>query len=269
MPVTQNKIHVEPFSAAAFIETVKQAGGGIITRQVYYLADYLQTLKAATIVCETRYIDRHYMDEYALFYSRMLNPPRNTVTRLHFFEREFERTTLMRWMTDAMRGRDVAKSIAKDAGRYHGFCSIRPIPDSPIGRTIIARWPDDQKPREISAIGGHSVHIGNLEFRVFGLPFQQQEAAVGACATASIWTALSRVARRDGMRAPTPAEIAVAVERPPHVVHHAPLAPTTGLTVDQVFDAIQAFGFTPAAVSGGRPRSSRSRFIRTSSLESR
>jgi hypothetical protein len=251
--VTENEIHVEPFSAASFTDTVKAVGGGIVTRQVKYLADYLQRLKVATVVRETRYIDRHYMDEYALFYSRMLNPPKNTVTRFHFFEKRFDKGALMRWMTDAIRRRDVAATIAKEAGRYHGFCSIRPIPDSPVGRTVIARWPDSVKPREIYSIGSHAVHIGNLEFKVVGIPFQQQEAAVGACATASVWTALSRVTRHDGMRAPTPAEIAIAVEHPSHVVHRAPLAPTTGLTVDQVLDAIKSFGFTPAVASGERP----------------
>ncbi|HEY4178854.1 MAG TPA: hypothetical protein VGM90_18535 [Kofleriaceae bacterium] len=250
--MTENEIHVEPFSAAAFIQTVQQAGGGIVTRQVEYLAAYLEALRVVTVVRETRYIDRHYMDEYALFYSRMLNPPSNTVTRLHFFEKKFDSTALNRWMRDAMRAKDLTKTIAKEAGRYHGFCCVRPIPESPIGRTVIARWPDDARPREIYAIGAHPVHIGNLEFKVVGLPFQQQEAAVGACATASVWSALSRVARHDGMRAPTPAEIALAVERAPNAMR-APLAPTTGLTIDQVFDAIQAFGFTPAAVSGERP----------------
>jgi hypothetical protein len=41
--VTENEIHVEAFSAAAFIETVQQAGGGVVTRQVRYLAAYLDT----------------------------------------------------------------------------------------------------------------------------------------------------------------------------------------------------------------------------------
>jgi len=104
--VIENAIHVEPFTAARFTETVKQAGGGIITRQVEYLALYLQRLKVATVVRETRYIDRHFMDEYALFYNRLLNPPKNTVTRLHFFEKAFDRSALTRWMRDAMRGRD-------------------------------------------------------------------------------------------------------------------------------------------------------------------
>jgi hypothetical protein len=87
-------------------------------------------------VRETRYIDRHFMDEYALFYSRMLNPPKNTVTRLHFFEKAFDRSALTRWMRDAMRGRDPSKMITKEAGRYHGFCSVRPIPESPIATAM-------------------------------------------------------------------------------------------------------------------------------------
>jgi hypothetical protein len=85
--VTQNQIHVEPFSIATFVETVKQAGGNIVTRQVEYLGDYLERLGVATVVRETRYIDRHYMDEYALFYSRMLNPPRSARRRS---ERQFD-----------------------------------------------------------------------------------------------------------------------------------------------------------------------------------
>lgn len=80
----ENAIHVEPFTAATFTETVKQAGGGIVTRQVEYLASYLQTLKVATVVRETRYIDRHFMDEYALFYSRMLNPGNLAIESVKF-----------------------------------------------------------------------------------------------------------------------------------------------------------------------------------------
>ena len=55
--MTENEIHVEPFSAASFTDTVKAAGGGIVTRQVKYLADYLERLKVGTVVRETRYID--------------------------------------------------------------------------------------------------------------------------------------------------------------------------------------------------------------------
>jgi hypothetical protein len=250
----ENKIDVEPFSTDSFIETVRRVGGGVVTRQARYLAGYLQKLKAGTIVRESRYIDRHYMDEYALFYSRMLNPPPNTVTRLHFFEKRFDGDALLRWITAGFKNSKLLDAtIAKESGSYLGFCCIRPIADSPIGRTVLARWLDDKKPREIWAVGEHPVHLANLELHINGLPFHQQEAAVGACATAAIWSALSRVARQEGMRAPTPAEIAEVVERPPHARLRVPIAPTTGLTVEEVCTAIQMFGFTPAVVAGDRP----------------
>jgi len=250
----ENTIRVEAFSIDAFTEMVRVAGGGAVTDQVRYLAEYLDELGARTIVGESRYIDRHFMDEYALFYSRMLQPPANTVTRLHFFEKKFGDPELRGWMAEAFRGRKgILDTIRAQAGRYLGFTCVRPIHDSPIGRTVVERWPDGPKPRSIWAVGEHPVHIGNLEFDVTGLPFQQQEAAVGACATVAIWSALSRVARQEGMRAPTPAEIAEAVERPPRPFVRGLFTPTTGFTADQVCAAIQMFGFTPAVVGGDRP----------------
>lgn len=251
----ENTIHVEPFAIDSFTDAVVAASGGKKSNaQVRYLARYLDRLGARTVVRETRYVDRHYMDEYALFYSRMLHAPTNTVVRMHFFAKRFDDAALRRWMMDGFRGgKGIADKIASEAGTYFGFTCIRPIVDSPIGRTVISRWPDDTKTRDIWAVGTYGVHIGNLPFEVTGLPFQQQEAAVGACATVALWSALSRVARHERMRAPTPAEITEAVERPiqPHV--RAPLAPTTGFTADQICAATQLFGFTPVTITGDRP----------------
>ena len=65
----------------------------------------------------------------------------------------------------------------------------------------------------IPSEGGHPVHLMGLELEARGLPFQQQEQAVGACATTAIWSALSRVARADGNRAPTPFSVTQAPVR--------------------------------------------------------
>lgn len=248
----ENSIDVEPYSAEGFLQLLRNAGAAI-NGQARYLAGYLDKLGAKTVVSESRYIDRHFMDEFALFYSRMLRPPPNTVRRLHFFEKPFDDLSLRRWMAEGFRGRNVEHSLRKECGRYLGYLCLRPISDSPIGRTVVARWPDGSKSRDIWAVGDYPVHLGNLGFEVRGLPFQQQDTAVGACATTSIWTALSRVARHEGMRAPTPAEIAEAVERPIRPFVRGPFSPTTGFTPEQVCTAIQLFGFTPAVVTGERP----------------
>jgi hypothetical protein len=251
--VKSNKITVHPFAEDAFVKMVRADGGGAVTDQVRYLARYLAKLGVKTVVRESLYVDRHYMDEYALFYSRMLAPPPNTVTRFHFFEKAFNRAALTRWMTRKFQGEEVEPTITSEGGRYQGFSCIRPIEECPIGRTVVARWQDGPTPRDIWAVGKYTAHIGNLRFDVTGIPFQQQEAAVGACATVAIWSALAHAARQDGMRAPTPAEIAEAVERPEHAQVRGPLPPTIGFSASQVSVAIQRFGFTPAVVGGDRP----------------
>jgi hypothetical protein len=62
---------------------------------------------------------------------------------------------------------------------YLGFVCVRPLDTVPIGRTVLRRL----KNREIWATGPYPVHLGNLLLEVDGLAFQQQDVAVGACAT--------------------------------------------------------------------------------------
>src|SRR5207248_10074997 len=107
-------------------------------------------------------------------------------------------------------------------------------PAVPVGRTVLRRLADDATAhRDIWATPRHKVHIGNLQLSVDGLEFQQQDLAVGACATAAVWTALSRVARHEGMRAPTPAEVSEAAGK-----HLVPLGRTlpaiAGLVMPQM-----------------------------------
>jgi hypothetical protein len=102
------------------------------------------------------------------------------------------------------------------------------------------------------ATGEHSVHLGNLTMTVEGLAFQQQDLAVGACATAALWTALHRVTRYEGMRAPTPAEVSQAAGR--HgMLFGRTLPAMAGLSVPQLCDAVRAVGFAPEVLNTAEP----------------
>src|SRR5437762_864388 len=57
--------------------------------QLKYLGNYLSTLGCKTIVVEGHYIDRDYMDDVALFYSRNLRSYPNHCYRLNFFSERF------------------------------------------------------------------------------------------------------------------------------------------------------------------------------------
>src|SRR5437867_11968227 len=49
------------------------------------IADYTPKTKQGTIVYETHYIDRDYIEDYSVFYSRNLFLYKNYCRRLHFF----------------------------------------------------------------------------------------------------------------------------------------------------------------------------------------
>jgi hypothetical protein len=244
-----NGVTVEAFESDRFKKALLQAaspGSPTPSDQVEYLAKYCLELGARSVVKERHYIDRHYIDEYAFYYSRTLAPPANSVSRFHVFSCELDDQELLAQMEAALASNEAREVIQeKLCESYLGFISIRPIPSVPVGRTVLRRIKDEPgKPRDIWATSLHDVHLANLTLRIDGLAFQQQDVAVGACATAALWSALSRVARFDGMRAPTPAEVSEAAAR--HVLANGRSIPASaGLTIEQLSEASRSCGFAP------------------------
>ncbi len=251
-----NGITLSVFERQAFAAAVAESSGGTAADappQVDYLSRYAERLQAGTVVQEHVYVDRHYMDEFASYYSRMLNPPPHTVQRFHLFKRAIADADLTQMMDEALGShpaRDrIERSLSED---YLGFISVRPIPSAPIGRTVLRRVADDVSGhRDIWATTRHDVHLGNLRLQVEGLAFQQQDVAVGACATASVWSALTRVAKHEGMRAPTPSEVSEAAGR--HALPYGRTMPAlSGMSMAQVCEAIRTVGFAPEAMRPGK-----------------
>src|SRR2546425_3441988 len=94
-------------------------------RQLLYLGNYLERLGCRTIVWESHYIDRDYIHDMALFYSRSLRGYPNHCQRLHFFTTEFSDEGWHRMLETARRSRPngVQGRLQK---AYLGFCVIRP-----------------------------------------------------------------------------------------------------------------------------------------------
>ena len=81
------------------------------------------------------------------------------------------------------------------AGQYLGFMVIKPLPGSPIGRTVLRTFERDAPRggrREFTAIRRYTVSLAGLSLSVRGLAFQQQDQGVSACATTALWSALQR-----------------------------------------------------------------------------
>jgi hypothetical protein len=228
------------------IRSACDAGEDWISPQFEYLQSYLRgDARAKTLVIEKPYVDRHYLEEYSAYYFSALRNGGPTTTRIHLFSEEFDREKLSEWIQQAASGdfekqREIRERL-DDA--YLGFMTVRPIPSAPIGRTILRPYEDKPTRSYIPSEGGHTVHLMGIALNARGLPFQQQEQAVGACATTALWSAMSRVVRADGGRAPTPYSVTQAATR--HYLQDRALPAVSGLELAQLTAAVHEFGYSP------------------------
>lgn len=239
-------IRCVPFTREALQTEIRRASfavEGTEPTQVRYLGSYLSNpeAKARTILVETPYVDRHYLEEYAHYYATTLRPPPPKATRLHFFRNELTDETFADITAQAANGKFL--EVCSDLNsQYLGFTVIRPLPDAPIGRTVLATF---QTAGRCYTLPPHPyrVHLCGLKLSVCGVPFQQQEQAVGACATTAVWSALAQVMRHDGGRAPTPFAVTEAATR--HWLSDRIFPAASGLKNEQILEAIRQFGYAP------------------------
>ncbi len=236
------------FNQLSFAAEVEEASGAPQdTRQVSYLASYLgdRGLRVRTMLVETPYIDRHYIEEYSRYYATAFRSPTPSTVRIHFFTTEFSNERLHEWLVDAVRGDDQRLEFQERLqASYRGYVVVRPLPSAPIGRSILAAYSNKESRRFATA--PHRAHLLGLELIVEAVPFQQQEVAVGACATTAMWSALAIASRATGRRGPTPYQITEAATR--HVLNDRQIPADSGLDLQQVLAAVRECGFSPFTV---------------------
>src|ERR1700688_438118 len=182
--------------------------------QITYLGLYLSKLQCKTLVLEAHYIDRDYLHDMAVFHALSLRSYENFCQRLHFFSEAFD---LERWR-QIVTAKGPARQEARDflQGSYQGFCVVRPLPGSPIGRTVLPTLgpqTEEGQTREFTAIREYRIHLAGFELCVSGLAFQQQDQGVSACATTALWSSFHSVAHMEGLPMPTPVAIPEAGSR--------------------------------------------------------
>ncbi len=134
---------------------------------------------------------------------------------------------------------------------YLGFSVIRPLPESPVGRTVLpVKFP--RAPADAGSYFGtirrHNVHLAGISLFVDGVPFQSQDQGVSACATTALWSALDSVASREEIAVSSPASITESATRYP--LQEGRPFPNEGLTVRQICEATRAAGFSPLVIQG-------------------
>lgn len=244
---------VEPFDREfwkLFAQPPGMVEGVWPPEQLNYLGDYLNELHCLTIVVETHYIDRDYVSDVSLFYSRSLRSYPNYCQRLHFFDAKFDHARWKEIVVARGASREASASFLRNA--YLGFAVVRPLPGVPVGRTVLktytAKPANPNHRRFFGAVREYIAHLAGFELPVRGLAFQQQDQGVSACATTALWSALHRVAPMESLPVPTPAEITEAAAR--YFLPGGRSLPSEGLTVHQICEATRAAGLAPMLIEG-------------------
>jgi hypothetical protein len=130
---------------------------------------------------------------------------------------------------------------------YLGFTVIKPLAGSPVGRTVLKTYPDqtdDAQQRMFTCVRRYSVHVNGVPLHVEGLPFQQQDVGVSACATTAIWSSIQKARDQEELPAATPAQITTLASR--YALPFGRAFPADeGLSIDQMCQAVQGLGLSP------------------------
>ena len=216
--------------------------------QLNYLDSYLRELGCKTIAIESHYIDRDFISDHAALYARCLRNYPNHCRRVHFFKSAFDAEIWRGWVRDADAG-SIKPLETKLTDDYLGFVVLRPLDGSPVGRTVLRTFPHEHESgsrRLFGCVREIQVHLGPFCLLVTGLPFQQQDRGVSACATAALWSSLQKIAPLERRSPPAPAEITQAASR--YLLLHGRAFPSAGLGLEQMSEAVRSAGFEPVCV---------------------
>jgi len=220
-------------------------------RQLKYVAEYVRSLGCKTFVIEQHYIDRDYMEEHSVFYSKDLRSSANYCKRIHFFRSPKDQVEngiqLLHKSALSQQGapfRQLCRNFSEK--HYLGFTVIKPLTGCPVGRTVLACYPEDSgrgHTRRFSCAFDYDVHLLGIPFYVRGLAFQQQDVGVSACATTALWTSLQRARQLEQSGAAAPAQITLRASQ--FALPFGRSMPSEGLSLDQMSMAINSLGYSP------------------------
>jgi hypothetical protein len=212
---------------------------------VAYLARYLETVGVSALVVERDYTDGDYLSDFAHYYVRAFEELPRRCVRLHFFASPVSGAPVDEAsLLEALQRPDGPPPDLVEA--YRGFIVVRPLPDAPIGRTVLATYPSAGGRRHYTAVRRYTAHLYGAAFPVDSLAFQEQDQVVAACATVALWSALHKTADLFGTPMLSPSAITELATS--GGTEGRPL-PARGLKVGQLCRAVSAVRLEPEVVT--------------------
>ncbi len=210
-------------------------------RHLTYFKSYFEYIQAKTIVVESEYIDKDYLEDYAAYYVKSFIPYKRYCVRLHFFSISFSKDNFIQILNKSQQNLNEETMGAS----YLGFIVIKPLPETIIGRTCLKTYPFDGR-RYFPFIREYKVNLFGLNLEVNSIAYQEQDSIVAACASSAIWVAFQHTGILFQHMIPSPVEITkAAVKYFPYANRHIP---NKGLTSEQMAHAIRNVGLEPYLV---------------------
>lgn len=195
-----------------------------------------------SIVGETRYIDLDYRSEHSAFYSTTFRRYPQVSHRLHFFTVDL-----------SPDGEDEYGDLQE---AYRGYCVTRPVPNSPIGRTMVA--PPPSLSDCALALAEDVVHLYGRRLRIRAAPFMSQDGQYIRCAHAAMWMVLYHSHRVHGWTRRLPSDVQEATGGGQATGRQIP---SDGLSVSQMLVGFEKLGAAPATLSVDKLASAREEWL--------
>lgn len=248
MPSDQASFRVLKFSEATLFDALSsdQCTAEEVSRldRAKYLHRYLSACEGVntkTIVVEENYIDGDYLEDFASYYVRCFHPYQRRCKRLHFFAESFSDDEFRAAIVGPPSGELASRLVSS----YGGFVVARPLPAALVGRTVLKTYDRAGKRRNYTVVAEYSANLFGLPLTVTGLPYQEQDTVLAACATVALWSAFHKTKDLFGTPAPRPAEITRLASG---VLHSPRPFPSHGLTHLQMAHAIRTVGLEAEVV---------------------
>ncbi|MEJ2868515.1 hypothetical protein WCD74_12130 [Actinomycetospora sp. OC33-EN08] len=180
-----------------------------------------------SLVVEQRHLDADWRSEHAAFHGRLFRRHPSVTHRWHLF-------------TDDV---DPADLTTLDPSSYRGYTTLRPLPATPVGATMIT--PPPGLDGGVRCEATERVSLFGTALTVRGMPFLSQDAEYLRCAHATLWMVLRHAHLAHGVPRRLSAE-----------VHDAALGgvivgrqvPSEGLSVQQMMSGATRLGLSPGLV---------------------
>lgn len=211
-----------------------------------YLERYLRDIGCRCAVVEDEYVDKGYLIDYCRYHARSFSAPARFTERFHFFSEEFSSEDLSTVLTSRNH-----QQIQDLQDSYLGFVVVKPVRTADgkrvIGRTVLRTYSleaDGERRRFVTVKQSASLH--GIPLETVSLPYQAQDVAVGACATASLWVSMYPLRELGALPDLSLAEI---TEKSTEFPGEQRRFPSVGLSLWQMINFIHSLGLDAECIS--------------------